>query len=111
MVSPWQRTNAIYGCKLNVHDNKDEVEQKLSVAVTWTFSVAYMAIHVHFRMAEAHQSQPQFSSVQFGSVQFFETVPMFKEKYALNPFTAPACKMSGLKDARTRLQTVDLPVP
>ena len=23
-----------------------------------------------------------------------------------NPFTAPACKISGLKDARTRLQTV-----
>ena len=28
----------------------------------------------------------------------------------LNPFTAPACKVSGLKDARTRLQTVYLPV-
>ena len=26
----------------------------------------------------------------------------------LNPFTAPACKMSGLKDARTRQQTVYL---
>ena len=27
-----------------------------------------------------------------------------------NPFSAPACKMSGLKDARTRLQTVYFPV-
>ena len=28
----------------------------------------------------------------------------------LNPFTAPACNISGLKDARTRLQTVYFPV-
>jgi len=28
---------------------------------------------------------------------------------ALNPLTAPACKMSGLNDARTRLQTVYFP--
>ena len=28
----------------------------------------------------------------------------------LNPFTAPACKISRLKDARTRLQTVYFPV-
>ena len=27
-----------------------------------------------------------------------------------NPFTAPACKISGLKDARTRLQTVYFPL-
>ena len=26
--------------------------------------------------------------------------------HMFNPFTAPACKISGLKDARTRLQTV-----
>ena len=25
---------------------------------------------------------------------------------AVNPFTAPACKISGLEDARTPLQTV-----
>ena len=30
---------------------------------------------------------------------------------SINPFTAPACKMSGLKDARTRLRTVYFPVP
>ena len=29
---------------------------------------------------------------------------------SLNPFTAPACNISGLKDARTRLQTVNFPV-
>ena len=28
----------------------------------------------------------------------------------LNPFTAPACTISGLKDAGTRLQTVYFPV-
>ena len=28
----------------------------------------------------------------------------------VNPFTAPACKISGLKDARTRQQTVYFPV-
>ena len=28
----------------------------------------------------------------------------------INPFTAPACKISGLKDARTHLQTVYFPV-
>ena len=28
----------------------------------------------------------------------------------INPFAAPACKISGLKDARTRLQTVYFPV-
>ena len=28
----------------------------------------------------------------------------------INPFIAPACKISGLKDARTRLQTVHFPV-
>ena len=28
----------------------------------------------------------------------------------LNPFTAPACKFSRLKDARTRLQTVYFPL-
>ena len=28
----------------------------------------------------------------------------------INPFTAGACKMSGLKDARTRLRTVYFPV-
>ena len=28
----------------------------------------------------------------------------------INPFTAPACKKSGLKDALTRLQTVHFPV-
>ena len=27
-----------------------------------------------------------------------------------NPFTAPACKIAGLKYARTRLQTVFFPV-
>ena len=27
-----------------------------------------------------------------------------------NPLTSPACKISGLKDARTRLQTVYFPV-
>ena len=29
----------------------------------------------------------------------------------VNPITAPACKISGLKDARTRLQTVYIPGP
>ena len=29
----------------------------------------------------------------------------------INPFTAPACKISGLKDAGTRLQTVDFSSP
>ena len=29
----------------------------------------------------------------------------------INPFTAPACKISGLTDARTCLQTVYFPVP
>ena len=29
----------------------------------------------------------------------------------INPFTATACKVSGLKDARKRLQTVYFPVP
>ena len=28
----------------------------------------------------------------------------------INPFTAPACKISGLKDARKHLQTVYFPV-
>ena len=28
----------------------------------------------------------------------------------VNPFTSPACKMSGLKDAQLRLQTVYIPV-
>ena len=28
----------------------------------------------------------------------------------INPFTAPACKISGLKDAGTGLQTVYFPV-
>ena len=32
------------------------------------------------------------------------------EPQSINPFTAPACKISGLKDARTRLQTVCFPV-
>ena len=27
-----------------------------------------------------------------------------------NPFTAPACKISGVKDARAHLQTVHFPV-
>ena len=30
--------------------------------------------------------------------------------FVFNPFTAPACKLSGLKDARARLQTVHFPV-
>ena len=30
--------------------------------------------------------------------------------WLINPFTAPACKTSGLKDARTRLQIVHFPV-
>ena len=29
---------------------------------------------------------------------------------AINPLTAPACKISGLKDAQTRLQIVYFPV-
>ena len=29
---------------------------------------------------------------------------------AVNPFAAPACNISGLKDAGTRLQTVYFPV-
>ena len=33
-----------------------------------------------------------------------------QETANINPFTAPACKISGLKDARTRLQTVYVPV-
>ena len=31
-------------------------------------------------------------------------------QYKINPLTAPACQISGLKDARTRLQTVYFPV-
>ena len=30
--------------------------------------------------------------------------------FVFNPFTAPACKLSGLNDARARLQTVHFPV-
>ena len=33
-----------------------------------------------------------------------------KEYRAINPFTAPACRFSGLNDARTRRQTVCFPV-
>ena len=34
-----------------------------------------------------------------------------QSSHAFNPFTAPACKISGLKNARTRLQIVFVPVP
>ena len=37
----------------------------------------------------------------------FKLVPL---SAILNPFTVPACKISGLKDAQTRLQTVYIPV-
>ena len=33
-----------------------------------------------------------------------------QDSLPVNPFTAPACKTSGLKDARTSLQTVYFPV-
>ena len=33
-----------------------------------------------------------------------------RDSLPVNPFTAPACKTSGLKDARTSLQTIYFPV-
>ena len=40
-----------------------------------------------------------------------EDVPPVEFMYfVFNPFTSPACKMSGVKDAQTRLQTVYFPV-
>jgi len=31
------------------------------------------------------------------------------DEFVFNPFTAPTCKISGLKDARTRLRSVYFP--
>ena len=36
--------------------------------------------------------------------------PTWMSVLSINPFTAPACNISGLNDARTRLQTVYFPV-
>ena len=35
-----------------------------------------------------------------------KTCSFFQSFVCVNPCTAPACKISGMKDARTRLQTV-----
>ena len=37
-------------------------------------------------------------------------IKMGSDESHFNPFIAPACKISGLKDARTRLQRVYFPV-
>ena len=38
---------------------------------------------------------------------YLEGEPMFDHKFVhVNPFTAPACKISRLNDAQTRQQTV-----
>ena len=40
-------------------------------------------------------------------VELLFTCPVLG-RISFNPFTAPACKISGLKNAETRLQTVDV---
>ena len=44
---------------------------------------------------------------RFESPKVLYKFPVLILLIIINPFTAPACKISGLKDARTRLQTVD----
>ena len=67
MVSPCQRTDAIYGCKLNnVHDNKDEVEQKLCSCQVDLFS----CLHGHPCPLQDGWSPSVIAPVQFSSVQF-----------------------------------------
>ena len=42
--------------------------------------------------------------------KFYRKNKLNENNHRLNPFTAPTCKVSGLKDARTRPQAVYFPV-
>ena len=55
-----------------------------------------------------YKSGPVFVSVYNSRIVFVAIC--LQRRVCFNPFTAPACKISGLKDARTCLQTQYFPV-
>ena len=102
-------SNALYNQLYNSNENTKPFEERYSASNTSNFNDCFkhsFSLMIHFRHSFSLKIHFDFSQLYNcnDSRQKVLLGGRFHEQH-LNPFTAPVCKISGLKNARTHTRT------
>ena len=104
-----------WGTQEVIHHHTEPSQQTPTMEDHWTTSLMFSQIKDVF-IIFGQMSSPSCRWRLMNALNEQRSTPLlgaasrYPKDLIFNPFTAPACKSSGLKDARTHLKTVCFPV-